>query len=62
MANSLANRVYTNDGAGTFTASGQLFDIVGSADVALGDVDGDGDLDMAVANFFLVGNQVYRNE
>ena len=49
------NRVYINDinndgNAGTFTDSGQLLGANDSQSVALGDVDGDGDLDMVVAN------------
>ena len=44
-----ADRIYLNDGAGTFTDSGQTLASAQSTDVALGDLDGDGDLDAVVA-------------
>jgi hypothetical protein len=44
------NRVYLNDGSGSFTDSGQSLGTNVSQSVAVGDVDGDGDEDMAIAN------------
>lgn len=48
----VSDRVYLNDGSGTFSDSGQNI-IVGNNNtnaIALGDVDGDGDLDLAIAH------------
>jgi hypothetical protein len=42
--------VWLNDGAGRFTDSGQALGDLGSWAAALGDLDGDGDLDAFVAN------------
>ena len=53
--------VYLNDGAGTFTLSAgtQALPVgPGPRSLALGDLDGDGDLDIAVANDGLTGNNV----
>ena len=57
IANSVAastggqpNRVWINDGMGNFTDSGQSLGNSVSAEVALGDLDGDGALDAWVAN------------
>jgi len=44
------NTVWLNDGSGTFIDSGQRLGAGGTFDVALGDLDGDGDLDAYVAN------------
>jgi len=54
------NMVWLNDGAGNFQDSGQRLGIQGSKAIALGDVDGDGDLDAFVGN---VGpNKVWLND
>ncbi len=45
---SLADRVLLNDGSGNLTDSGQRLGETDSTSVALGDVDGDGDLDALV--------------
>ncbi len=45
-----ANEVWINDGAGCFADSGQLLGRANSYAVALGDLDGDGDLDAFVGN------------
>ena len=44
------NAIWFNDGAGAFTDSGQLLGSYASQSVAVGDVDGDGDLDAVVGN------------
>ncbi|MCA9972496.1 MAG: VCBS repeat-containing protein [Anaerolineales bacterium] len=44
------DRVLLNDGAGSFTDAGQRLGAADSTAVALGDVDGDGDLDALVAH------------
>jgi hypothetical protein len=61
-ASGQANKVWLNDGNGNFSDSGQsLGGTSGSQDVALGDLDGDNDLDAFVANY--VGpNKIWLND
>ncbi|MCB1877152.1 MAG: DUF11 domain-containing protein [Chromatiales bacterium] len=56
-----ANRVWLNDGAGNFTDSGQTLGTDDTFQLAVGDVDGDGDIDFVAAN---VGqaDRVYLND
>ena len=58
----LPNEVWLNDGNGKFTDSGQRLGYLASVDVALGDVDGDGDIDAIVANLHNtdLGNLTYQ--
>ncbi|MDJ0669100.1 MAG: FG-GAP-like repeat-containing protein [Desulfobacterales bacterium] len=55
------NLVWLNDGSGVFTDSGQRLGECESRSVALGDVDGDGDLDAFVANIDCA-NLVWLND
>jgi hypothetical protein len=56
------NTVWTNDGSGTFANSGQSLGNSNSISVALGDLDGDGDLDAMVANTSGQHNTVWTND
>ena len=49
-AGGLANKVWLNDGSGSFTDSGQALGNSDSRGISLGDIDSDGDLDAFVAN------------
>ena len=53
--------VYMNNGAGVFTDSGQRLGNLPSTSVALGDLDGDGDLDAFVTSFSRP-NKVWLND
>jgi hypothetical protein len=51
------NEVWLNDGKGKFVDSGQQLGNFASSEVALGDIDGDGDIDAIIANLHdQVGN------
>ena len=56
------NRVLFNDGTGTFSDSGQELGNDYSVDVALADIDGDGDKDAFVANDFFDDDQIWIND
>ena len=60
VANDGANRVYLNDGSGSFTGRDLSTDMNNSRSIALGDIDGDNDLDIVVANFG--ATRVYEND
>ena len=59
----MGGKVWTNDGSGAFTDSGQTLGTSSatSFDNVLGDVDGDGDLDVVFARSG-AANQVYLND
>ena len=59
-----SNRVWLNNGTGSFGASGQALGDDDSLAVALGDVDGDGDLDALVGNShgLYQANKLYLNQ
>jgi hypothetical protein len=57
-----ANRVYVNDGVGSFTDSGQSLGVNFTTSVTLGDVDGDGDLDLVEGKNNGQANRVYVND
>ena len=56
-----ANKVWLNDGDGTFTDSGENYGSSNSIGISLGDLDSDGDLDAFVANYSSQGNKVWLN-
>ena len=57
-----ANRVWTNDGSGTLSDSGQALGANDSRAVVLVDVDCDGDLDACFGNASSQGNRVWLND
>ena len=56
------NRFWTNDGSGVFTDSGQNMGDHNARDIAVGDVDGDGDVDAIVVNDGGQANRVWIND
>jgi hypothetical protein len=56
------NKVWLNDGSGTFSDSGQSLGNSLGRGIALGDVDGDGDLDAFVANEVSQADKVWLND
>lgn len=55
------NLVYTNNGVGIFTDTGQRLGGSKSRGVDIGDIDGDGDLDAVFANDSVQANRIYFN-
>ncbi len=61
-ANASADRLWLNDGAGTFVDSGQALGNYHNGDVAFGDFDGDGDLDAFVGGRSSITSTVWMND
>ena len=57
-----ANKVWLNNGSATLTDSGQSLGGSNSETVALGNLDGEGDLDVFVANNLNQANKVWLND
>ncbi len=67
VPNNDASYVHLNDGNGNYTQTGQILDHDGffadwQEDIALGDVDGDNDLDIVFANYLGDPNTVWTND
>jgi hypothetical protein len=58
---SFPSRLFLNDGTGQFTESGQALNKTQSADITMGDLDLDGDLDVFIANMDLP-DEVWLND
>ncbi len=56
------NRLFVNNGDGTFTGTVQFSQSTDTACLSWGDADNDGDLDMAVMNWDAQQNYLYRND
>ena len=56
------DRLWLNDGAGTFVDSGQALGNYHNGDVAFGDFDGDGDLDAFVGGRSSMTSTVWMND
>jgi len=55
------NQIWLNDGSASFTNSGQNLDLSDTRAADLGDLDGDGDLDVVIGNISFT-NQVWAND
>ncbi|MFT5171768.1 MAG: hypothetical protein ACI9BD_001546, partial [Candidatus Marinamargulisbacteria bacterium] len=56
------NRVWFNNGSGLFTTNNQLYALTDTYDLALGDIDLDGDIDVFFANYSGLPDEVWLND